>query len=133
MVNVDTVVHWVIFCVHQFHCYQSSYVLFLYAFLVFFCISMVMVVELFWYDLLIKYTNLPDLKMKILFYLLNNGGLIAIALPIMSKMFGKWAIEINLDLCGAYSVNVIKIYYSISIVANCVWLLSFTFNREAKT
>lgn len=73
---------------------------------------MVMVVELFWYDLLIKYTNLPDLKMKILFYLLNNGGLIAIALPIMSKMFGKWAIEINLDLCGAYSVDVIVIWHS---------------------
>lgn len=24
MVNVDAVVHWVIFCVYQFHCYQSE-------------------------------------------------------------------------------------------------------------
>lgn len=101
----------------------SPFQIFLYGFIVFFCISMLMVVELLFCDLVQNYVSSQNSILNILVSLINNGLIIAVSLPIMSKFFGKCAKDINLDLCGAYSAKFVKIYYSLSIVANCILLL----------
>lgn len=106
----------------EFKIFSSQ--IFLYAFVMFFCITMVMIVEFCIFYLLQNFVHSQDSILNIVVSLMNNGIIIAISLPIMSKFFGKWAKNIKLDLCGVYSAKIVKAYYSFSIVANCIWLLS---------
>lgn len=101
----------------------SSLDRFMYAFAMFFVITMVMVLELS-----INYWQLVhfqpfDWRLRFLSRAIDGGLLVAIALPIMSILFGKWGIRFNLDLCSGYSITAVKVYYSLAIVANCIWFL----------
>lgn len=96
---------------------------FIYAFEMFFFITMVMVIELSINQWNLLYFNPIDWRLKLLSRAIDGGMLVAIALPILSILFGKWITGFNLDLCKGYSVNTVKIYYSIAIIANCIWFL----------
>ncbi|MDE6026298.1 MAG: hypothetical protein K2G45_12710, partial [Lachnospiraceae bacterium] len=101
----------------------SSFDSFNYAFDMFFLITTVMVLELSINQWQLAKFNPIDWRLRFLSRAIDGGLLVAIALPIMSVKFGKWAIKFNLDLCSEYSINAVKIYYSMSIVANCIWFL----------
>lgn len=96
---------------------------FMFAFCMFFIINMVMALELTANQLILSLPKPTHWLSVLLKCAINNGLFVAIALPVLSIIFGKWAKGINLDLCSLYSVNFIKIYYSLSILANCIWLL----------
>jgi hypothetical protein len=96
---------------------------FLCAFGMFFVMPMVMVLEFSincWNTLCFKPTNW---WLILLSSAIDGGLLIAIALPLLSVLFSKWIMKLNLDLCIGYSINAVKIYYSAVIVANCIWFL----------
>lgn len=101
----------------------SSFDSFMYAFAMFFIITMVMVLELSINQGQLIYFNPIDWRLKLLSRAIDGGLLVAMALPIMSIIFGRWVIGFNLDLCSEYSINTVKIYYSMAIVANCIWFL----------
>ncbi len=96
---------------------------FMYAFGMFFIITMVMALELSINQLNLLYFNPDDWWLKFLKRAIDGGFLVAVALPLLSILFGKWIRGFNLDLCNGYSINAVKIYYSIVIVANCIWFL----------
>ncbi len=96
---------------------------FMYAFGMFFIITMVMALELSINQWNLLYFNPADWWSKFLSRAIDGGVLVAIALPLLSILFSKWIMGYNLDLCNGYSINAVKIYYSIVIVANCIWFL----------
>lgn len=107
----------------------SSFDRFMYAFAMFFIITMVMVLELTINQWQLVNFNSNEWWLKFLSRAVDGGLLVSIALPILSIVFGKWVIEFNLDLCSEYSINVVKIYYSLSIFANCMWFLVMSRSR----
>ena len=98
--------------------------IFMYAFGMFFIITMVMAIELSINQWNLHCFNPSDWWWKLLRRAIDGGLLVALALPLMSVLFGKWIIGYNIDLCKGYSINAVKIYYSIAIVANCIWFLA---------
>lgn len=101
----------------------SSLDSFMYAFAMFFVITMVMVLELSINHWQLVCFQPIDWRLRFLSRAIDGGLLVAMALPIMSILFGKWVIGFNLDLCRGYSITVVKVYYSLAIVANCIWFL----------
>ncbi len=101
----------------------SSIDIFMFAFLMFLIITMVMVAELYINQWNLLYFNPSHWCWKLLRRAIDGGLLVAIVLPFMSLIFGKWIKVCNLDLCKGYSINAIKIYYSMAIVVDCIWLL----------
>lgn len=101
----------------------SSFDRFRYAFNMFFLITMVMVLELLINQWQLAKFHPIDWRLRFLSRAIDGGLLVAIAIPIMSIVFGKWAIKSNLDLCSEYDIIAVKIYYSLSIFANCIWFL----------
>lgn len=96
---------------------------FMYAFAMFFIITMVMVLELSINHWQLICFHPVDWRLRFLSRAIDGGLLVAIALPIMSILFGKWVIGFDLDLCRGYSIIAVKVYYSLAIVANCMWFL----------
>lgn len=64
-----------------------------------------------------------DWRLRLLCMIIDGGLLIAIALPLLSKVFAGWIKGFNLDLCSEYNSDVIKKYYSCSILFDCIWLV----------
>ena len=102
---------------------------FLYSIVLFAMIMAVMMLELGVYEWILYACHPQDWRLIFLCHLVENGVLVAIAIPLMSIIFGNIARKFNFDLAGVYSVNIIKLYYSASIVACCLWLL-FTYRTE---
>ena len=61
--------------------------------------------------------------LKVLSSAIDGGLLITLFLPTSSYIFGKLIKSWNLDLCLEYNVTTVKIYYSIAIIFDCIWLL----------
>lgn len=60
---------------------------------------------------------------KLLSELLDAGLLVAIIIPLISAVFGRWIERYDLDLCSVYSETVLKAYFSLVAVTNCIWYL----------
>ena len=107
----------------------SAFDRFLYSIVLFSVIMAVMMLELGVYEWILYACQPQDWRLILLCHLVENGVLVAIAIPFMSILFGKTARKFNFDLAGVYSVNMIRLYYSASIVACCLWLL-YTYRTE---
>lgn len=80
------------------------------------------------FELILNQVQLEQWKsatgfLKLLRELLNAGVGIAILLPLLSILFGKWVRKFDLDLSDEYSENAVKVYYSLVILLNCVFYL----------
>lgn len=93
------------------------------AFSMFASITFVMALELFFNQVQLKIWESATGFFILLREVLNAGLIIAIALPILSILFGKWVRKFDLDLSDEYSENTVKIYYSLVIFLNCVFYL----------
>lgn len=79
-------------------------------------------------ELIMNHVQLVKLQsatgfIKVLREVLDAGLVIAIVLPLLSLLFGKWVKKFDLDLCDEYSENVVKVYYSLVIIVNCIYYL----------
>ena len=93
------------------------------AFSMFALISVVMAVEMFTNHLILLNWNPQYWGLKIVKELINSGIIVAVLLPLLSLLFGKWIQDFDMDLCSIYSENVIKIYYSLVVALNCILYL----------
>lgn len=95
---------------------------FIQAFMMFFIITTAMVLEMYINQRQLQY-NPVSWQLRLLSQLIDAGILVALMLPLLSSLFGKWIRAFDMDLCTVYSENVIKIYYSLAVVVNCIWYL----------
>lgn len=101
----------------------SKFDIFIQAFMMFFIITIAMAMEMSinqWQLTLFDRTNIIQ---RLISQLLDSGLVIAILLPVLSGLFGKWIKEFDLDVCSIYSENFIKGYYSMAVGVNCIWYL----------
>lgn len=101
----------------------SAFDSFGYAFNMFFTITAVMVLELS-LDQWVLSLKPQDIWLKYLCRAIDGGVLVGIAIPCMSLLFGKRLIDLKLDLSRGYSIDFLKKYYSIVILANCLWFMA---------
>lgn len=94
-----------------------------FAFSMFATITFVMALELVFNQMQLKKWESATGPLLLLRELLNAGLGIAIMLPALSALFGKWVRKFDLDLSDAYSENLVKVYYSFVILVNCVFYL----------
>ena len=100
----------------------SSVIKILNGFLIFFLVSIVIVV-----DLAVSYCNLLYYQPKRCFGILLSraieGGLLMVVGVVLSSFVISMIVKLdNLDLCIGYSQNFIKGYYTAVVTANCIWL-----------
>ncbi len=93
------------------------------AYMMFAIISCAMLIELIVNQVqLVKWQSATGF-VKVLSELIDAGVIIAIILPFLSILFSKWIRKFDLDLCEEYSENVVKVYYSLVIIVNCICYL----------
>ena len=107
----------------------SPYANFLCGVAMFTIIFMIMMFELLLDLWVLQEFQSDDWRSRLLCMLIDGGILIAIALPVLSKVFAGWIKGFNLDLCNEYNSDVIKKYYSCSILFDCIWLLILFWNE----
>lgn len=94
------------------------------AFMMFFMITVTMALEMSINQWQLLTFNPVSWQLRLLSQLIDAGLIVALMLPLLSIMFGKWVRGFDMDLCTVYSEKVIKIYYSLVAAANCIWYLS---------
>lgn len=96
---------------------------FVQAFGMFFMITVMMALEISINQLQLLLFSPVSWQLRLLSRLIDAGLIVALLLPLLSILFGKWIRGFDMDLSAVYSEKVIKIYYSLAVITNCIWYL----------
>ena len=101
----------------------SKFNIFMQAFMMFFIITIAMAMEMSFNQWQLAFFDRTSIIQRLISQLLDSGLAVALLLPVLSCLFGKWIREFDLDVCSIYSENFIKGYYSMAAGVNCIWYL----------
>ena len=81
-----------------------------------------MMVEMYISNWIVSNISSINIVLRLIKMLIENGVLITISLPLLSRTTGIMIQQFDLDLLAGYKIDYVKLNYSLNIVLNCIFI-----------